>query len=49
MVLSFVDPGECVSVDVSPVNYSDSDSEVTKVGGLKVADTLPNASTSVLS
>ena len=27
MVLSFVDPGECMSVDVSPVSYSDSDSD----------------------
>ena len=27
IVLSFVDPGECMSVDVSPVNYSDSDSD----------------------
>ena len=30
MVLSFVDPGECMSVDVSPVNYSDSDSDPIK-------------------
>ena len=27
LVLSFVDPGECMSVDMSPVSYSDSDSD----------------------